>query len=44
MGRIEHEESADTSQIFYPCMQCADILFFKVHFTFFRYINARINE
>ncbi|WJX16502.1 tyrosine--tRNA ligase [Trifolium repens] len=30
MGRIEHEESADTSQIFYPCMQCADILFFKV--------------
>jgi hypothetical protein len=29
MGQIEHEESADTSQIFYPCMQCADILFLR---------------
>ena len=32
MGRSEQEDLT-ASQIFYPCMQCADIFFLQVQFT-----------
>lgn len=30
MGRQEEDDSVSSAQIFYPCMQCADVFFLKV--------------
>jgi len=42
MGRSEQDELT-AAQIFYPCMQCADIFFLKVKFTLSLYIDACID-
>lgn len=30
MGRQEGDDNVSSAQIFYPCMQCADVFFLKV--------------
>ena len=42
MGRSEQDELT-AAQIFYPCMQCADIFFLKVSFRFLLDVCACIN-
>jgi hypothetical protein len=39
MGRNEQDELT-AAQIFYPCMQCADIFFLKVHIFVFSVIHS----
>ena len=43
MGRSEQDELT-AAQIFYPCMQCADIFFLKVGLCLHRLVHVFINE
>ncbi len=38
MGRQEGDDNVSSAQIFYPCMQCADVFFLKVCFVWVRCI------